>query len=276
MAANVRIPELATAPVRNCADERRCLHLRALARIEEIAGFGHAARAYATQAACCCRGVADCAIRSACNHKGTAQTAPAGAIPLILPREGQSRAVIGAIHEASLIRFDRGASIDRVSDAHGNHVERRPLKLEALPASGDPLRYLYDYWCELRSASTCRFENIDTVHLDRAGIIGKMHVVDVNSSDPGDFRYELFGYAVPVGQYETPRAHPVGIWSASLLADYNTVRITAVPRLHRVRARLNNTYFHYTRLILPFLNAVSRVNRLAIMIRQEAGDGLEA
>jgi hypothetical protein len=275
MAANVWIPGLAAAPAQGCAVKSCCLHLRTLARIEEIAGFGHAARAYAKQAARCCR-VGECAMRSACNDEGTAAIAPVGAIPLTLPRHGRSSAAVGAVHQASVIRFDRAAAIDRVSDAHGNYVERCPLKLDALPARGDPLGYLYNYWRELRGASACSFDNIDTVHLDRAGIIGKMHVVDVNSSDPGDFRYELFGYAVPVGQYETPRAHPVGIWSMSLLADYNTVRITAVPRLHRVRARLNNTNFHYTRLILPFLNAASRVNRLAIMIRQEAGDGLRA
>ncbi len=270
MAANVPMPEIAAAP--ECGWHRSCCRrLNALATIEEIAGFAQAARAYAAQAARC-RSAGCCTADS-----GSFGERAFSATIVTLGTEQHARPSPGSsqCQAADVIRFDRAASVDIVSDMAGNYVERRPLKLEALSDS-DPLGYLYAYWCGLRAASACRFTDIDTVHLDRAGIIGKMHVVDVSSSDPGDFRFELFGYAVPVGQYETPRAHPVGIWTDSLLRDYNTVRITAVPRLHRMRARLNKTNFHYTRLILPFLDTKSRVNRLAVMIRQEPGDGLAA
>jgi hypothetical protein len=272
MAANVPIPETAGALERGCADESCCRRLRALARIEEIAGFAHAARAYVAQAARC-RSAGCCAAQSGSlgERAFSATMVPFGIHQHARPSPGSSQS-----RAADVIPFDRAASVDIVSDQAGNYVERRPLKLETLSDRGDPLGYLYAYWSGLRAASACRFTNIDTVHLDRAGIIGKMHVVDVSSSDPGDFRFELFGYAVPVGHYETPRAHPIGIWTDSLLRDYNTVRISGIPRLHRMRARLNKTNFHYTRLILPFLNTESRVNRLAVMIRQEPGDGLAA
>jgi hypothetical protein len=39
----------------------------------------------------------------------------------------------------------------------------------------------------------------------RAGIIGRLHIVDVSSADPEDFRFELLGYGVPLGAYEKPR-----------------------------------------------------------------------
>ena len=275
MAANEPIHATAAPSERGCPEEGCCLHFRALARIEEIAGFGHAARVYAAKAARC-RGGACCRTLSpSAGERASSAMLP----PVSLASRQHARATSAKPRggrPADLVHFDRAAAVDLVSDRAGNYVERRPLKFETLPSRGDPLGYLFSYWRDLRAASACRFTNIDTVHLDRAGIIGKMHVVDVSSSDPGDFHFELFGYAVPVGQYRTPRAHPVGIWTDSLLADYNTVRATAVPRLHRVRARLNDTNFHYTRLILPFLDAANRVDRLAVMIRQEAGDGFKA
>ena len=270
MAANVPMPETAAALERGCTERSCYRRLKALAIIEEIAGFAQAARAYAAQAALC-GGAGCCAADSGSLGEGAFL---ATMVPLSTQRHARPSPGSSQSRAADVIRFDRTASVDIVSDAAGNYVERRPLKLETLSDRSDPLGYLYAYWCGLRAASACRFNNIDTVHLDRAGIIGKMHVVDVSSSDPGDFRFELFGYAVPVGQYETPRAHPVGIWTDSLLRDYNTVRITGAPRLHRMRARLNRRNFHYTRLILPFLDTESRVSRLAVMIRQEPGDGL--
>lgn len=272
MTANVPSCAAPVPPQRGCADGGCCRRLQALARIEEIAGFAHAARVYAAQAARC-RSDGCCVAHSGTFGEGvfSATMVPLSTRQHARPSPGSSQSRAG-----DLIQFDRAASVDIVSDQAGNYVERRSLKLETLSARGDPLGYLYSYWRGLLAASACLFTNIDTVHLDRAGIIGKMHVVDVSSSDPADFRFELFGYAVPVGQYKTPRAHPVGIWTDSLLRDYNTVRITGMPRLHRMRARLNKVNFHYTRLILPFLNRESRVDRLAVMIRQEPGDGLAA
>jgi hypothetical protein len=174
---------------------------------------------------------------------------------------------------AQMIPFVRSRLVDFVSDNEGNYIERRPLKLETLPESNDPLGYLYQYWRSLRSKTGCQFSNIDTVHLTRAGIIGKLHVVDVASSNPLDFQFELSGYAVALGQYERPRALPVQIYADATMRDYNTVRLTGMPRLHRIRCRLGDTSHHYTRLILPFLNESGRVTRLAVAVREEPGNG---
>jgi len=84
------------------------------------------------------------------------------------------------------------------------------------------LGYLYQYWRGLRSETGCQFSNIDTVHLVRAGIIGKLHIIDVADSDPGEFRFKLFGYAVPLGRYEKPRSHPVAVPALSIVYRYPT------------------------------------------------------
>src|SRR5579864_9401518 len=59
MAANASSRGVVGVPQLGCAAAEGCPHLRALARIEEIAGFPHAARSYAVAAAqrrsaCCC------------------------------------------------------------------------------------------------------------------------------------------------------------------------------------------------------------------------------
>jgi hypothetical protein len=102
-----------------------------------------------------------------------------------------------------------------------------------------------------------------------------LHVVDVSSSDPAEFRFDLFGYAVPLGRPERPRTLPVQIYADTTIRDYNTVRLTGVPRLQRVRARLGGTGHHYTRLILPFMDPKGGVARLLVAIRQEPGSGVK-
>jgi hypothetical protein len=273
MPTNLSIREAAGAPRHDCAAEGGCRHLLTLATIEEIAGFVHAARSYAAAAAQC-RNPSCCGTQRAPDGEGAVAT-PRPAIPLKLRREARASTGSAKSCDADLIHFDRSASIDIVSDREGNYVERRALKPETLPTRGDPLGYLYRYWRDLRAASACDFANIDTVHLERAGIIGRLHIVDVSSSDPADFHYKLFAYAVPVPRCNVPRAVSIGIWADSLLRDYNTARVLAVPQLHRMRCSLAGTKYHYTRLMLPFENTSGRVDRLAIAIRQEQGDGIK-
>lgn len=260
-----------------CVAEGGCSYLRALARIEDIAGFEHTAKSYAASAERCQRN--GCWAAEAA--KSAAARAPASTDfprPIPLPPSTSVKAVSPAplvARVAETIPFDRSALLDIVSDAAGNFVERRPLKLETLPGRNDPLGYLYTYWRGLRDETELHFSNIDTVHLMRSGIIGKLHVVDVASSDPEDFRFDLFGYALPLGAYEAPRALPVPIYADAIMQDYNTVRLTAAPRLHRIRCRLGDTSHHYTRLILPFLGEDGRVARLAVAIREEPGNGVK-
>ncbi len=269
MAVDAPISVAETPPEIACVAAEGCSYLRALSTIEHIAGFEHTARNYAASA-------------SRCRERGCWAAAKAGAAPpsaaaqpILLPVSRRASPRVTALgRDAEPVPFIRSNLIDVISDRDGNYVERRGLKLGTLPARGDSLGSLYQYWRDLRAAGASLFSNIDTVQLSRAGIIGKLHVVDVSSSDPEDFRFELFGYDVPIGRYESPRAYPIAILADSVMRDYNTVRLTAAPRLHRVRCQLDGVAYHYTRLILPFVNQRSRVTRLLVTIRQEAGDGV--
>jgi hypothetical protein len=248
-----------------------CNYLRDLSAIEHIAGFEHTARRYAASAEEYRRRVGPATATEA-----IADAAVASALVTLASVDARRRLQVAHVPEGSTeaIPFTRSTLIDILSDSNGNYVERRCLKLADLPAKGDALGYLYRYWLDLRGAGALRFSNIDTVHLARAGAIGSLHVIDVSSDDPLDFRFELSGYAVPLGRYEKPRAFPISIYADSTLCDYNTARMVSAPRLHRVRCRLGNTRHHYTRLILPFLDARDQVDRLCVVIRQEAGNGI--
>ena len=255
-----------------CVADGGCSYLRALSTIEHIAGFEHTARNYAAAAARCQRN--GCWAASA---NGTHGAALHAASPIPLQAERKAVVYTPALDRmAQTIPFVRSRLLDVVSDTEGNYIERRALKLDTLPSRNDPLGYLYQYWRGLRSETGCQFSNIDTVHLVRAGIIGKLHIVDVADSDPREFRFELAGYAVPMGRYEKPGALPIRIYADATMRDYNTVRLTGVPGLHRIRCHLGDTNHHYTRLILPFLDESSRVTRLAVAIREEPGNGIRS
>jgi|HubBroStandDraft_1064217.scaffolds.fasta_scaffold05797_3 hypothetical protein len=263
----------ASSPVA-CVAEGGCSYLRALSTIERLAGFDQTASSYATAASRCQRLGCWAANREASTDHCIAGTRPV-LLDAIRPARSSHNPPPSYAGVAALIPFARSTMVDIVSDSDGNYVERRALKLDTLPGRNDPLGYLYEYWCSLRAETECRFSNIDPVHLMRAGILGGLHVVDVSSGDPEDFRFELFGYAIPMKRPEKPRAHPIAIYADRTLHDYNTVRMTASPRLHRLHCCLHSTRHHYTRLILPFLDPQRRVERLLIAVRQEPGNGIK-
>jgi len=273
MAAQAPLSIAPVTPEVVCTAGDGCSYLRELSTIERIAGFEHSAQRYAAAATRCrdqgCRAGAPKA-------SSAAAVAAAEAVPMKTVegarRFGGRTSMDGA---GEPIPFAREAYIDILSDSEGNFVERRRLKPQSLPAKGDALGYLYRYWSELRSAGALRFSSIDTVHLARAGVIGSMHVVDVSSSDPNEFHFDLFGYAVPIGRLERLRALPVQIYADTTMRDYNTARLTGVPQLHRLHCRIAETMHHYTRLILPFLDDRDRVSRLCVAIRQEPGNSLK-
>lgn len=269
---------LSIAPATPAASEVVCTadggsYLQALSTIERIAGFEHSAQRYADAAARAREdgyrvGVAKVASSVTV---ATAEAVPMKAVAGNRRFGGRTSMDVGG----KPIPFAREAFIDILTDSEGNFVERRQLKPQSLATTGDALGYLYRYWSELRSASALRFSSIDTVHLARAGVIGSMHVVDVSSTDPNEFRFDLFGYAVPIGRLDRLRALPVQIYADTTMRDYNTARLTGVPQLHRMHCRLGDTMHHYTRLILPFLDERDRVSRLCVAIRQEPGNSLK-
>lgn len=250
-----------------CRAEEGCAYLRTLSTIEHLAGFDHTARAYAA--------AAERFREEGCRAPNQRMTQAAAAPILLRMAEHRRRPrAMPTPDGGETVPFVRSALLDAVADAAGNWVERRALKLETLPQRGDSLGSLYRHWRDLRGAGVCQFSNIDTVLLQRADLIGRLHVIDVSRGDPQDFRFELFGHLVSrsIGCYESPRAHPVRIWADCLMQDYDAARLAAKPRLHRMRCHVGDLNFHYTRLILPFHDKRGRVSRLLVAIRGEPGD----
>jgi hypothetical protein len=185
------------------------------------------------------------------------------------PKAKLSKAKARAAEVIPLVRSDVA---DVGTDGEGNFVERRGLKVGSLDPI-EPLGYTYDYWRWLRSMTACQLSNIDTAHLMRAGIIGALHVINVESSDPDDFRFELTGFRVPLERHEKPRQFGYAVYADSVLQDYNTARLTAAPRLQHVRTQLGSTYYNYTRLILPLFDKRRRVSRLLVGVEIDPGNG---
>lgn len=249
-----------------CSRNGDCLCLRALATLGRLTGRDTTARVFEEWAARCGRE----------RNGDDPGIGPTGAVsvppaPILLSPQPQRRwPVLG---DTAPIAFSSSRSIDILADARGNRVERRTLKVEEVRGSA-ALADVYRCWRELRRGTPCRFSDLDPTPLVQAGIIGLLHVVDVGSNAPGDFRYELLGYDVPLTIPTVPSEMPIAIYAETTLRDYNTVRLTGVPRLQRIRALLDGTGYHYTRLILPFSNEDRRVSHLAVAIAREPGDGV--
>jgi hypothetical protein len=257
-----------------CSADGGCDYLRSLALFERLAGFDLTARAFNGIAAQCEE--EGCWRRSALAVATVAEV-PAASSFQVLSAISRAKAAPAAASErivgtANVIPFSRAAHLDVGSDGSGNWVEHRRLEAASLEPA-DSLGYLYGYWRSLSATTSCMLANVDVLHLIRARIIGKLHIVNVASSDPAQFTYELFGYAVPVENPGKPAAIAVAIWREKILRDYNTARLIGTPSLERIRAHLHGKNYHYTRLILPFFDRRRRTSHLAIAIRREAGDG---
>jgi hypothetical protein len=249
-----------------CHFDGGCRYLRELSRLERLIGCDATAKFY--------EGMADRCARQGCwallahlRDLASPSRPHRSRFPMRTGRPGPKDRVSGAKRRsAEVVPFVRSDVADVVSDKAGNFVERRTLKPGALDPM-EPLGYMYEYWRWLRSMTRCQLSNVDTTHLMRAGVVGKLHVVDVGSADPGDFRFELAGYGIPLVPCEKPRNFHVAIYADSVIHDYNTVRLTAAPRLQRVRTHLDRMYYNYVRLILPLFDERRRVSRLLVAFR---------
>ena len=260
-----------------CSADGGCDYLRSLGLFERLAGFDLTARAFNGIAAQCEE--AGCWRRSA-TAVATVAEVPAASTCLVPRGVARAKEAPAAASErfagtAEVIPFSRAAHLDAASDGSGNWVEHRRLEMVSLEPA-DSLSYLYDYWRSLSATTSCMLANVDVLQLIRARIIGKLHIVDVASSDPAQFTYELFGYGIPIESPGKPAAIAVAIWREKILRDYNTARLMGAPSLGRIRAHLHGKNHHYTRLILPFFDRRRCTSHLAIAIRRETGDGCPA
>jgi hypothetical protein len=247
-----------------------CRYVQSLATLERLTGCTLTTDLLASKAAECAG--QQCSFAARCRTATQLKEAPA---PVPFPARGRDfrhrnpRVGFGG----EKVAFSREAAADVAVDGSGNRVERRTLAIERRRDSPS-LDQLFGYWQWLRRATEGRLKDVDVAHVMRAGVIGRLHIVNVVSSDPQDFAFDLAGYALPLIEYKKPCAHPVRIYADCTLRDYNTVRMTAVAQLQRIRARVDGVGLHYTRLILPLMGNRGRVSHLMVAVEREAGDGM--
>jgi hypothetical protein len=250
-----------------------CRYLRDLSRLEQLIGCDPTAKFYERVANRCSQG--GCwALLLHLREIASPHAARRSRFPLKATRAAPKAKVSKAKGPAAeVIPFVRSDVADVVTDSEGNFVERRGLKVGSLDPT-EPLGYMYDYWRWLRSMTECQLSNIDTMHLMRAGIVGALHVINVESNDPDDFRFELAGFRIPLERHEKPRHFGYPLYVDSVLRDYNTTRLTAAPRLQHVRTQLDSAYHNYRRLILPLFDKRRRVCRLLVAVESEPGNDI--
>jgi hypothetical protein len=201
-----------------CSADGGCDYLRSLALFERLAGFDLTARAFSGIAAQCEE--EGCWRRSVLAATPVAHVPAASAFLALRAVSGvkATPSVSGEriVGTADIIPFSRAAHLDVDSDGLGNWVEHRRLDAASLEPA-DSLGYLYGYWRSLSATTACMLANVDVLHLIRARIIGKLHIVNVASSDPAQFTYELFGYGIPVESPGKPAAIAVAIWREKIL-----------------------------------------------------------
>jgi hypothetical protein len=250
-----------------------CRYLNTVSKLERLIGFDLTAEVFATAAVECprqgCRFEPLCRALDARQERRHSTPDPVTEV-VFSPPPGSYRRAWGG---AEPVAFTRSAAIDVITDDQDNRVERRALKFDMLKAASS-LGHFFEYWQWLRGATAGRLADLDVTQVMRSGIIGRLHVVDVRSSNPGEFRFDLAGDVLPYEAPPGPSKLRVAIYADTTMRDYNTVRLTGAPRLQRIRARLEGIGYHYTRLILPFLDKSQRVSHLAVAVEREPGDGM--
>lgn len=262
--------------------QARFCGLHTIAELEKLLGFGAGARVIARAVERCHGGPGGCASHYACTERLAAVRGGEARLATLLPAAAPASPSPGAPRRssASIIQLHSAVPAQIVSDSHGNFIERRILRPDAVRERGDSIAELLDYWNALKGAADVpQFADIDPVRLAQLGLLGRLHVLNAQNPDPLLMRFDLYGNKVPLdnGRIYTGLAigeHPVRIQSETVAADYDTVRRTAEPHYFRVRKRLGGIGYRYARLVLPFSAGEGGVDRLVVAIRPEPDDGL--
>ncbi|HUA52784.1 MAG TPA: PAS domain-containing protein [Candidatus Sulfotelmatobacter sp.] len=158
-------------------------------------------------------------------------------------------------------------------------IDRTTLDPEAALGDASPLGRLYGYWLAIKRETGIMppRKAIDPIVLHDCNLMGYAHVVDVSADDPNEFTFRIFGSNVTldsgknfagtkVGDYPVPQ------YRDAVANDYLTVKMTAWPRLQRVRASINFSRRSYQRLILPFSGSDGKTERLLVAVLYEPFD----
>ena len=155
-----------------------------------------------------------------------------------------------------------------------DRVIRRRLPLwEPEPPKLPVLMDLYRYWESLRPTGMIPSrQKFDVLKLKP--VMGTTAIVEVDESNPDNFRFRLFGTQIPLPMTLSNRT--LGAVRESepyfkmVAQDYIAARDIGTPLYHEVVALLRYVTHSYARLILPFAADGRNVNQLVVSsVRQD-------
>jgi hypothetical protein len=248
------------------SNRRKCLRLMSLATLEDRIGYRVVAEGM-LRAVDDCRRTGLCGAPDVCK---TAETAWSGEpLKMALPFSARPRSVPARKSSvaAKIVPLDRYRGI-LAEDSRGNRIERTRLSDEALRDSDSRLVPLLDYWGSLRDAGA-QISDVDPVRFIQMGLIGMLHLVNMDNPDPGNSVFELRGALAPAvpgtcGSGAKVAQHPVKILAESAISDYAAVRASGTPQYAYVRSSLLGRDYAYRRLIVPLRTGRGPVDRLLV------------
>jgi hypothetical protein len=261
---------------------RRFCGLHTIAELEKLLGFGDGARVIARAVEDCHKTPGRCASHFACAERLAAAGAPQAKLETLTRAAAPPATARPAVprSSASVVPLHAAVPAQTVADEFGNLIERRIISTDVLLARGGHIAELLTYWTALKGEDWIpRFGDIDPVRLTQLGLLGRLHVLNVENPDPLRMRFDLYGTKLPFDEGRiytglTVGDHPVRILAETVAADYDLVRQTAQPHYFRVRKQLGNISYRFTRLVLPFSTGEGRVDRLLVAIRPEPNNGV--
>ena len=160
----------------------------------------------------------------------------------------------------------------RVGSSAGTYsIKRRPIPVGAAEARADLVR-LYRWWMD-RCAPDGRapvHRHIDPGLVKRLGLAGKIHIVDVATDDPANYRFRVFAKRVTLfggRDFAGSRVGDLGEeYRNAVTEDYLIAAASEVPRLHDVDARWGSNHRSYQRLIVPFASVRGKADCLLVAV----------
>jgi predicted DNA-binding ribbon-helix-helix protein len=164
---------------------------------------------------------------------------------------------VGAVNRTSLASDVVRASLET--------TDLRPGDRRANPG----LKELLDAW------SLSQSNALDPDIVEKCGLLGFVHTVDVSVADPMNYWFRVWAASVRLSASRPLLGSRLGdfpsrAYREAVGRDYFTAATTGTWRLQLVRASVTDAIRAYQRLSLPILGASGHVERLVVAVRYEA------
>ena len=172
--------------------------------------------------------------------------------------EGACRDLVAAFEDFDQPVDNSAPTQGRTFKYDGDWANTRHLPLnQVFDHEAEHLRFLYDYWREIRhdGADLPTIVEIDPLKLNRiAG--GKFHIFRKTAS--GSYRVWRYGSEVTLDEGRNwtglvVAEHPSRVYAHSLQTDYIEAEMLGAPMFAHIQAKFGNQHRDYDRLILPIL-----------------------